>query len=198
MRRPEAESRGPGRLIAGVLLAAGLSSRFGRQKLLELWDGEPLVRRAARTFVEARLSPVIVVVSSDPRFGDALAGLPLTTVTNHEPERGISRSIGTGLRALPETAQAALIGVADQPNLGPEAIEALSAAFEPGRMVVARYDDHRGNPAIFDRRFFPELLALEGDRGGQVVVDAHPEAVTEVAMARSAGDDVDRPEQWRG
>jgi molybdenum cofactor cytidylyltransferase len=198
LRRPETQSRDAGPLIAGILLAAGQSTRFGRQKLLERWDGEPLVRRAARALVDARLSPVVVVVSSDPAYHAALAGLRLTTVTNHEPEQGISRSIAVGLRALPATAEAALIGVADQPNLGAAAVAALIGAFDRGAIVIARYDDHRGNPAVFDRRFFPELLALEGDRGGQAVVNTHPEAVVEVTLPQAAGEDVDRPEQWRG
>lgn len=198
MRRAEAQNRGAGRLIAGILLAAGQSTRFGRQKLLELWEGEPLVRRAARVLVDTGLSPVIVVISNNPAYRDALADLPLRTVVNHEPDGGISQSISLGLAALPERADAVLIGVADQPYLGTAAVVALTAAFDRGRIVVARYDDHRGNPVIFDRGFFPELLALEGDRGGLAVVDTHPEAVVEVALAHLAGEDVDRPEQWRG
>jgi molybdenum cofactor cytidylyltransferase len=198
LRRPETQGRGAGRLIAGILLAAGQSTRFGRQKLLELWDGEPLVRRTARALLDAQLSPVVVVVSRDRGFDAALADLPLFTVVNHEPEQGISHSISLGLAALPETADAALIGVADQPNLGASAVAALISAFDRGGIVVARYDDHRGNPVIFDRRFFPELLALEGDRGGQAVVNGHPDAVVEVTLPRAAGEDVDRPEQWRG
>ena len=117
-------------------------------------------------------------------------------VENAHPEDGISSSIAIGLRALPETTNAALIGVADQPNLSAEAVEALVHAFAPGRIVVPRFGDHRGNPPVFDRRFFAELLQLRGDRGGQVVVNAHPEAVIEVTLAEAIGDDIDRPEDW--
>jgi molybdenum cofactor cytidylyltransferase len=140
---------------------------------------------------------VVAVVSTDPAFGDALAGLPLMMVQNAHPEDGISSSIAIGVRALPETATAALIGVADQPNLTVEAVEELLQAFLPGRIVVPRFGDHRGNPPVFDRRFFPDLMELRGDRGGQVVVTAHPEAVVEVSLAEAIGDDVDRPEDWR-
>jgi CTP:molybdopterin cytidylyltransferase MocA len=51
---------------------------------------------------------------------------------------------------------------------------------------------------VFDRRFFPDLMELRGDRGGQVVVNAHPDAVIEVSLAEAIGDDVDRPEDWPG
>ena len=154
------------------------------------------MRRAARNLVDAGLEPIVVVISDDGRYADALAGLPLLLVTNPHPELGISRSIAIGLGALPETAEAALIGVADQPHLTAEAIAKLVSVFALGGIVVPRYGDHRGNPPVFDRRFFPELLRLRGDRGGQAVVAAHPEAVTEVSLSSAMGDDVDRPEEW--
>lgn len=198
MRRPGAQGRDPSRLIAGILLAAGQSTRFGRQKLLEPWRGEPLVRKTARCFLEAGLRPLVAVVSLDPRLVDALAGLPLTTVENAHPEMGISSSIAIGLQALPETTDAALIGVADQPYLTAEAIEEIIGAFSPGRIIVPRWGDHRGNPPVFDRRFFPELLALDGDHGGQRVIAAHADAVIEVSFPARLGDDIDRPEEWPG
>jgi len=196
LRRPGAQGRDPSRLIAGILLAAGQSTRFGRQKLLEPWRGEPLVRKTARCFLDAGLRPLIAVVSSDPRLVDALAGLSLTTVENAHPENGISSSIAIGVRALPETTDAALIGVGDQPYLTAEAIEELMKAFSPGRIVVPRWGDHRGNPPVFDHRFFPDLLALDGDHGGQRVITAHADAVTEIPFPAELGDDIDRPEEW--
>ena len=198
MRRPGAQDRGSSRLIAGILLAAGQSTRFGRQKLLEPWRGEPLVRKTARCFLEAGLQPLVAVVSPDPRLVDALAGLPLTTVQNAHPEKGISSSIAIGLRALPDMTNAVLIGVGDQPYLTTEAIEELVKAFSPGRIIVPRWGDHRGNPPVFDHRFFPELLALEGDHGGQRLITAHADAVTEVQFPARLGDDIDRPEDWPG
>ncbi|HEV2012618.1 MAG TPA: nucleotidyltransferase family protein [Candidatus Dormibacteraeota bacterium] len=196
MRRLGAQGRDTRRLIAGILLAAGRSTRFGRQKLLEPWDGEPLVRRAARTFLNAGVAPLIAVVSDDSRFAEALAGLPVSMYENPEPDRGISSSIAIGVRALPETTDAALIGVGDQPYLTAEAIEELVRAFEPGRIIVPRFGDHRGNPPVFDRRFFPDLLALDGDEGGQRVITAYPDSVTEVPLSARLGDDIDRPEEW--
>jgi molybdenum cofactor cytidylyltransferase len=196
LRRPGAQGSDTRRLIAGILLAAGQSTRFGRQKLLEAWRGEPLVRKAARCLVDAGLQPVVVVVSHDPRLVDALAGLPLTTVENSHPENGISSSIAIGLRALPETSDGALIAVGDQPYLTAEAIEELVHAFEPGRIIVPRFGDHRGNPPVFDRRFFPELLSLTGDHGGQRVITSHADSVIEVSLSARLGDDIDRPEEW--
>ena len=196
MHRAGTENRDASQLIAGILLAAGQSTRFGRQKLLEPWHGEPLVRKAARCFLDAGLRPLVVVVSPDHLLADALAGLTVTIVENPRPEDGISRSIAIGVRALPAAANAALIGVGDQPYLTVEAIEALVIAFSPGRIVAPRWGDHRGNPPIFDRRYFAELVALDGDVGGQRVIAAHEDAVTEVPLPATLGDDIDRAEQW--
>jgi molybdenum cofactor cytidylyltransferase len=196
LRRPGTQGPDARRLIAGILLAAGQSIRFGRQKLLEPWGGEPLVRHAARSLLDAGLQPVVAVVSLDHRLRDALAGLPLTTVENAHPENGMSSSIAIGLRALPETANAALIAVGDQPYMTAEAIGQLLDAFQPGRIIVPRFGDHRGNPPVFDRRFFPDLLVLDGDHGGQRVIASHEDSVTEVPLAAPLGDDIDRAEEW--
>ena len=164
--------------------------------MLEPWKGEPLVRRMARTFLEANLDPVVVVVSSEPALRNALNGLPVRIVVNPHPERGISSSIAAGVTALPDDIPATAIGVADQPYLSADAVRALARAFVSGGISVPRYGDHLGNPAVFDRTFFPELLQLAGDRGGQSVIQAHPEAVTEVALPAAMGEDIDVPEQW--
>lgn len=178
------------------MLGAGLSRRYGRQKMLERWQGQPLLRRTAALFVEAGLQPVIVVVSPDPALREALERLPLTIIENDDPAAGIGRSIGLGVTALPDGVGAACIGVADQPYLTPAALSTLIAADREAMLVVPRYGDHRGNPSIFDRRFFEELQRLTGDVGGQRVIAAHPDQVIEVALPATMGVDIDRPEDW--
>ena len=190
------EDRGHLRLIPGILLAAGVASRFGRPKLLEQWQGETLLRRAAGTLREAGACPLIAVVPSDAQFRDQLVGLAGRLLVNPAPERGIGSSIVLGMGALPDDARAVLIAVADQPLLSVDAVRSLLAAFRPGAIVAPRYGDHPGNPRIFDRRFFPELASLPGDRGGQVVADAHPEAVVEIELPEALGLDIDLPSDW--
>lgn len=142
------------------------------------------------------MDEVVVVISGDKSMRAAVSDLPITLVENAMPERGISRSVALGLGAVHGSAEAALIGVADQPFLTADALGQLIRAFQPGRIVVASYQDHRGSPAIFDRRFFPELLALDGDRGGQVVIDKHPGDVIDVDLPPEMGRDIDRPAEW--
>lgn len=196
MRRGTAEGRDDGRLIAGILLAAGEARRFGRQKLLEPLHGVPLVRGAAERFIEAGLEPVVVVISPDSRVRQALAGLEVRLVENPTPTTGIAGSILVGVSALPTTAEAVMIGVADQPHLTPAALSRLIEAHREGAITVPRYGKQRGNPSIFDRRFFAELGELTGDEGGRRVVSAHSEAVIEVSLPAVMGIDVDHPEDW--
>lgn len=187
----------PRQVIAGILLAAGESRRFGRPKLLEPWNGEPLVVRAVRSQLAGGLDPVVVVIQAGPGVGAVLDGLGVETIVNAEPGRGIGYSVRLGVLALAAMTEAALIGVADQPLVDEQVIRQLCQAFRPGTIVVSRYGAHAGNPRIFDRRFFPELAALQGDMGGQAVAAAHPEMIVECPFAERVGSDVDEPEDLR-
>ena len=182
------------KLIAGVLLAAGQSRRFGGKKLLESWRGEPLIARAARCMLGGGLSQVVVVIPEDTAMRAALSHLEMTLVENGEPERGIGHSIALGVGALPRSAEAAMLAVADQPLMDEQLIGQLCAAYVPGAIVTPRYGSHRGNPRLFDRRYFAELRELVGDVGGQAVAAAHPEAIIECVFQERSGLDVDRPE----
>jgi molybdenum cofactor cytidylyltransferase len=181
-------------LIAGVLLAAGESRRFARQKLLELWRGEPLVARAARSLRDGGLSPIVVVVPPVASVREALSHLEVALVVNAEPGRGISHSIALALAALPDSAAAALLAVADQPLMDAPLVARLCAAYVPGAIVTPRYGSHQGNPRLFDRRYFAELSQLEGDVGGHAVALSHPGAVIECVFPERSGLDLDRPE----
>jgi molybdenum cofactor cytidylyltransferase len=183
-------------VIAAVLLAAGEASRYGSPKLLERFEGESLLRRAARAFTEAGCAPLIAVLGALPGLREELGGIPALIVENREPGRGIAHSIALGVESLPEEAAAVLIGVADQPLLDAAAVRLLVRAFRPGRIVAPRYGTVPGNPRLYDRRFFPELRGLEGDRGAQILADRHPEAVDEVALPERCGLDVDTPGDW--
>ncbi|MEA2669775.1 MAG: molybdenum cofactor cytidylyltransferase [Chloroflexota bacterium] len=185
-------------MIAGVLLAAGESRRFGGQKLLEDWRGEPLVARAARSMLLGGLDPVVVVIPPVAAIRQALRHLELTLVENDEPRRGISHSIALGVGSLGASAEAALLAVADQPLMDEVLVARLCAAYLPGAIVTPRYGSNQGNPRLFDRRYFAELTRLAGDAGGQVVAAAHPEVVIECLFPERSGLDIDRPEDLPG
>ena len=186
---------------AGVVLAAGTSSRMGRNKLLLEVGGEALVRRAVRAALEGGLDPVVVVLGHDAgATGAALAGLACRTVENAGYQAGMTGSLRAGLAALPEGTPAAVMILADMPNVTAGMLAELAAAHAaagPGRrppLVLSDYEGVLAPPTLFDRALFPELLALPDDRCPRSVVRRHRDAAAVLRRPAAALADLDRPE----
>ncbi len=163
--------------VAGVVLAAGGSTRLGRPKPLLDWRGEPFVRVVAATAISAGLGPVVVVTGSQANdVSRALDGVPVQIVHNGAWETGQSSSIHAGLQALPANVGAAIFMLADQPQIGSDVIRALVSQHSAGLDAIVAplvMMERRGNPVLFDRTTFPDLLALVGDVGGRAVFSKH-------------------------
>jgi xanthine/CO dehydrogenase XdhC/CoxF family maturation factor/CTP:molybdopterin cytidylyltransferase MocA len=178
-RRPAVKLRDRARALhadlAIAVLAAGGSRRLGRPKQLVDAGGEPLIRRIARTCVDAGLGPVAVVVGAHADdVGAALGDLRVTRVANPAWEEGIGSSIRAAV-AWAETAGAAALAIVlgDQPLLAPDHLAALRDAWLGGAALVgSRYAGTLGAPAIFDRARFAELASCEGDRGAGALLRA--------------------------
>lgn len=165
----------PAPTVVGVLLAGGTSSRFGdANKLLATLDGEPLVRHAARTLLDAGLSTVVAVLGHEA--GDveaALDGPDLDLVRNPAYEAGLSTSVARGVEAAREAgADAAVFLPGDMPGVDPATVDLLVDAHRAGlgTALAAAHDGRRGNPVLFDHERFEALLAVEGDVGGRPVL----------------------------
>jgi molybdenum cofactor cytidylyltransferase len=189
-----------GRPIAAVILAAGRSTRMGGPiKLLAEIGGRPLVRIAAEEALASRARPVIVVTGHQrEKVEAALQGLDVKRVHNSNFADGLSTSVKTGLAAVPEEADGAIVCLGDMPQVRAQLIDKLIGAFDPERgalVVIPTIDGKRGNPVVWSRRFFPELMALEGDVGARNMIARYPEAVAEVPLTDTAAlIDVDTPE----
>jgi molybdenum cofactor cytidylyltransferase len=192
-----------GRRVAAIVLAAGRSTRMGGpNKLLENISGKPLVRIAAEQALSSRARPVVVVTGHErARVEAALAGLDVRLVHNPDYAQGLSTSVKAGLAALPPEAEAAIVCLGDMPQVTSSLIDRLIAAFDPeanALVVLPTFSGKRGNPVLWSRRFFPELMALEGDVGARHLIGAYPEVVTEVPVENSAAMvDIDTPEALR-
>ncbi len=168
--------------IAGVILAAGSSQRMGQAKQLLIWKGEPLVRQVARTALAAGLDPVILVVGAfSEEVVAAVQGLPLQIVYNPAWETGQSSSLVSGLTAAQEQAGHPGIGgavflLADQPQIPAPLIRNLVEIHAQNLppLVAPQAGGRRGNPVLFDRVTFPDLLALRGDVGGRSLFSKYP------------------------
>jgi len=189
-----------GHRIAGLVLAAGRSTRMGGpNKLLEEINGKPLVRIVAEQALASRASPVIVVTGHQrERVERVLAGLPVTVVHNPDFADGLSTSLKAGIKAVPPDADGAIVTLGDMPQVSAKLIDRLIAAFDPERgalVVIPTIDGKRGNPVLWARRFFSDLLAVEGDIGARHLIAGYAEAVAEVAIEDAAAlTDIDTPE----
>lgn len=166
--------------IAGIILAAGTSSRMGHPKQLLDWGGRPLVRAVAETVCAAHLDEVIMVTgSADGAVTTALADLPVRIVPNPLAAAGQSTSLRAGIVALSSNIAAALIVLGDQPFVTAAIIKVLVAAWRDHRVPVVApvFAGTRGNPVLFDRSVFAELLAIEGDQGARGVIARNPARV---------------------
>ena len=161
-----------------VLMAAGASVRFGEEnKLLVPFRGEPLYRRAFSA-IPRDLFHAVAAVSHYEEILAAAREEGFLPVYNPAPEDGVSLTVSLGLRALSD-ADAAMFLVADQPLLSKKTVEELIAFFleAPAYIAAPAFGGKRGNPVIFPKAYFSELLALRGDRGGSAVIKAHPDAL---------------------
>jgi molybdenum cofactor cytidylyltransferase len=189
-----------GRRVGAIILAAGRSTRMGGpNKLTAEIGGRPLVRIAAEEALASRARPVIVVTGHQhERVEQALAGLDVQRVHNPDFALGLSTSLKAGLAALPADVDGAIVCLGDMPQVRAALIDQLIAAFDPQRgalVVIPAINGERGNPVVWSRRFFPDLMAVEGDVGARHLIARYPEAVAEVPLSdRAALIDVDTPE----
>ena len=181
--------------IGCIVMAAGNAQRFGSNKLLAEVDGQPLIARALQAVPEEKLS-CVRVVTQYPAVSAIAAKHGFSVVENTHPELGLSQTIALGLQALPSV-DAALFMVADQPYLQQESVARLIDFYlqEPAFIAAIGHNGVHGNPCLFPARFFPELEALQGDRGGAVVIRKHPEALRVLEVDTLQLQDVDTPQQ---
>jgi len=192
-----------GRRIAAIVLAAGRSTRMGGpNKLLAEIGGRPLVRIAAEEALASRAKPLIVVTGHErERVEAALDGLPVKFVHNPDFAQGLGTSLRAGIQAVPAEADGVIVCLGDMPQVDAGLIDRLIAAFDPEKgalAVVPTIEGRRGNPVLWSRRFFPDLMAIEGDVGARHLIGRYGEAVAEVPVGKGALVDVDTPEALIG
>ncbi|GEC14767.1 4-diphosphocytidyl-2C-methyl-D-erythritol kinase [Nitrobacter winogradskyi] len=186
--------------IAALILAAGCSTRMGGpNKLLAEVGGKPLLRIVTEQVLASKASSVTVVTGHQaPEVERALRGLNVTFVYNPDFPDGLASSIRVGIGAIPKEAGGALVCLGDMPLVDADLMDQLIAAFAPdlGQLIAVPVSDGRqGNPVLWSRRFFGELMSLDGDIGGRHLLASHAAAVAEVSVdAHGAFLDIDTPQ----
>jgi molybdenum cofactor cytidylyltransferase len=188
------------RSIAALVLAAGRSSRMGGpNKLLAEIGGRPLVRIAVEQALASQARPVIVVTGHQrERVEAALSGLPVDFAHNARFADGLGTSLKAGITALPAQADGVVVCLGDMPQVDAAMIDRLIEALDPAKgalVAVPTIDGQRGNPVVWSRRFFADLMAVEGDVGARALIGRYAEAVAEVPFSgKAALTDVDTPD----
>lgn len=178
--------------VAAVVLAAGKSSRMAPFNKLLVTDrgGKPMICRVVDNVLSSGARPIIVVTghrADDVRA--ALGSRPVTFVHADDFAHGLSASLKAGIAALPEQASAALVCLGDMPLVTGRMLDRLIEAFDPdeGRhIVVPTHQGRAGNPILWSRAFFPDMLALDGDSGARSLLRRHEESVAEIEIGDDA------------
>jgi len=188
------------RNVAAIILAAGRSTRMGGpNKLLAELEGKTLVRTVTEQALASKASSVIVVTGHQAeQIEKELQGLNVTFVRNPDFALGLSSSVKSGVAATPKDADGAVICLGDMPLISAHLIDRLIEAFAPDKgslIAVPVSDGRRGNPVLWSRRFFSELMALDGDIGARHLIARHGDAVAEIPVeGHGAFLDIDTPQ----
>ena len=178
--------------IAAIVLAAGRSRRMAPHNKLLVADrtGKPMIARVVDNVLSSKTRPILVVTGhQSEQVQHALGGRPVRYVHADEYAEGLSASLKSGIAAVPEECSAALVCLGDMPLVTGRMIDRLLGTYDPdeGRLIVLpTFRGKQGNPMLWDRRFFPEILQITGDSGARFLLGKHLEVVTEVEMADDA------------
>jgi molybdenum cofactor cytidylyltransferase len=187
-------------VISGIVLAGGTSSRLGQPKQLMELGGRPVLQHVLEAAAAAGLDELVVVLGH--RAEDVAAALTLPpaarTVVNPDYATGQASSMRTGLGAAAASSEAAVVLLGDQPGMRPADIRAVVDAYRRGAgpVVQGSYRGSPGHPVVFDRGVWPDLLAVEGDRGARDVIKAHPDWVVRVELDAEVPADLDTLEDY--
>lgn len=190
----------PSPQVVVAILAAGLGTRMpGRNKLLELLDGRPLLRHVAEAALASGAASVVAVLGHEAERARAvLAGLPLDAILNPDYEEGMAASIRCAVKSHGAQASAMIYCLGDMPRVTPEVLDALieaHAAHPDAAACQPVFGGRRGNPVLWSARVFDDLRALSGAEGARSLLKKYRDEVRDVAVA-CAGIllDVDTPD----
>ena len=178
----------PSRRLAAAVLAAGGSSRFGAEpKQLASFRGRPLLTWSVEAAIDAAVFDIVFVVGGAVDLSEAMPAGALL-LANPDWAEGQATSLATAVHAARVGGfDAVVVGLGDQPFVGPEAWVAVATATGPEPIVAASYEGRRGNPVRLDSEVWDEL-PTSGDEGARRLMARRPELVGEVACPGNAAD----------
>jgi molybdenum cofactor cytidylyltransferase len=186
---------------AGIILAAGISNRFGKPKQLIQFQGQTILETIVDAALGSRLAHIILVLGH--AFEDMLPVIShrndtsqLNILENPDYMKGMSQSLHIGLKQVQHTYPSVMFLLADQPLIRSEMIDLLLERYwASGKDIcVPSCQGQRGNPTIFSRRFYDQIFAIRGDTGAREIIDNYPAQVLNVETDDPAFfSDIDTP-----
>jgi len=190
--------------VAAVVLAGGASKRMGKtNKLLAKVDGTALVRRVVMVAAQSDAGEIIVVTGHEADLvRDTLSGLDVRFVHNPQYPDGLSTSLRAGIGAVSETINGAVVMLGDMPRVTDGTVNALIAQFHrenDAAICQPTYQGRPGNPVLWPREFFPEILDVWGDTGAKQLLERYAARVLTVEAADDGIHfDIDTPKDLSG
>ncbi len=187
--------------ICAIVLAAGCSFRMGqRNKLVELVDGRPMLHHVLEEVTASNINNCYLVTGFESnRIGKMAADYNLETVFNPDFKNGLSTSIECGIQALADDVDAVIIVPGDMPELSRHILNDLIQCFKPDKgneICIPVFNNRRGNPVLWSRRFFSDLCNIQGDVGGRRLLPAFSQWVKKCPVDdASIHFDIDTEEQ---
>lgn len=190
--------------IAGIILAAGLSSRMGTPKMLLKWGSSTVLGQVISTFQQVGVDQIVVITGAERKLIEAEAmncssGFPLECVFNPQFESGdMLSSLQCGLNVLGEEITSALIGLGDQPQLSLEAVSSVLEMTEisEGKLIVPSHDGHRGHPLLVHRNFWKNILTLSPPATLRDFLNQKKDLIHYVETDQTILKDLDTPQDY--
>jgi len=185
-------------MITGIILASGFSRRMKREKLMLTVDGIPVIERVLHAARSSELDELILIYQK-VQIREIAEKYDVNTVYNEQAAKGQSAALTLGVKSSPPETDGFMFLVGDQPYLDAHTINKLLSAFreEKDRIVVPLYNGKKGNPVIFPSHLREDLLTLEGDCGGRIIIEKMMDKVKPVTIEKGvAGTDIDTNEDY--
>ncbi|MFN2196871.1 MAG: NTP transferase domain-containing protein [Anaerolineales bacterium] len=188
-------------MIAAIVLAAGMSRRMGRPKLILPWGSKTIIEHVVATLRQAGIGEIVVVLGSNhAQVANCLQDDQVRLVHNPDfASTDMLESFQAGLRSLGAEFSAALVCLGDQPQIEVEVVKRLVNEYNATRagIVIPSYNNHRGHPWIVDRQYWPEVLTLPQGATLRLFLERHREAIDYVLVnTQSILQDLDTPADY--
>lgn len=187
--------------IAAIVLAAGLSSRMGKFKLLLPWiDDKPIITHVVSKLIDYPLKHILVITGNRAEeIQTTLVDFNVTFPHNPDFAEGeILSSLKVGIQNMPETVDAVLVVPGDLPRVPVSVLQAVISAYDEDAIIVPNHKGKNGHPVMFPRRFWKEILSLTPDKAPRAILKANPDAVRKIVVdSDGILADIDTPDDYQ-